>query len=171
LEEGVLMAGKLDDHPGIALVIFDADGTLCTSSSGKEFRRGAGDWKLLPRRLEACQSLQAAGILMAVASNQGGVAFGHLDAGETACEIARLGATIGAVATRMCPFHPEGTVPLFKRHSVYRKPSPGMLTSIMEEVGVGPDRTLFVGDRPEDEEAALAAGCCFAWAQDFFQDR
>lgn len=33
---------------------------------------------------------------------------------------------------------------------------------------VNPEKCLMVGDRPEDEGAANAAGCSFAWANDFF---
>jgi HAD superfamily hydrolase (TIGR01662 family) len=50
----------------------------------------------------------------------------------------------------------------------WRKPSPGMLLQAMEDAGVGPQQTLFVGDSPDDEAAAKAAGCAFQWADRFF---
>lgn len=50
----------------------------------------------------------------------------------------------------------------------WRKPNPGMLREAMHVAGVTQDRTLFVGDSPDDQAAALAAGCAFEWANAFF---
>ena len=52
--------------------------------------------------------------------------------------------------------------------SEWRKPSPGMLLQAMQDAGVGPVQTLFVGDSPDDENAARAAACHFTWAAEFF---
>jgi HAD superfamily hydrolase (TIGR01662 family) len=52
--------------------------------------------------------------------------------------------------------------------SSWRKPNPGMLQQAMQDAGAEPQETLFVGDRPEDREAAQRAGCAFQWAGDFF---
>jgi phosphoglycolate phosphatase-like HAD superfamily hydrolase len=38
----------------------------------------------------------------------------------------------------------------------------------MRDAGTTPEWTLMVGDRPEDEAAAKAAGCGFVWAAEFF---
>jgi D-glycero-D-manno-heptose 1,7-bisphosphate phosphatase len=154
----------------VDLVIFDADGTLCTTASGQTFRRGAADWKVLPRRPEVLQELATMGKGRALASNQGGVAFGHLKDEEISAELYRLGAALGIVVVWWCPHHPQGTVPGFTEDCPHRKPKPGMLTGIMEQQGASPERTLFVGDRPEDQQAAQAAGTRFAWAWEFFED-
>lgn len=154
----------------VDLVIFDADGTLCTTASGQTFRQGAADWKLLPRRPEVLQELAGKGKIRAIASNQGGVAFGHLHEAEIAAELYRLGEALGIVVVWWCPHHPQGTVAYFVQDCPHRKPRPGMLTGIMEQQHTDPERTLFVGDRPEDRQAAEAAGCRFAWAWEFFGD-
>ncbi len=52
----------------------------------------------------------------------------------------------------------------------WRKPRPGMLQAIMRHYEVDAEQTLFVGDRPEDEQAALAAGVSFQMADAFFSD-
>lgn len=52
----------------------------------------------------------------------------------------------------------------------YRKPAPGMLLKALGRCRVNnPPVThiLMVGDRPEDEEAALAAAVPFQWAEDW----
>lgn len=51
---------------------------------------------------------------------------------------------------------------------LWRKPEPGMLLQAMVDAGVSAEETLYVGDRAEDQEAAQAAGCAFAWAERFF---
>ena len=51
----------------------------------------------------------------------------------------------------------------------WRKPEPGMLLHAIQYFQVGLEETLFVGDRPEDEKAAKAAGVDFMWANDFFK--
>lgn len=40
----------------------------------------------------------------------------------------------------------------------FSKPHPGMLEALMEELGVGPDKTLMIGDTTHDMEMARAAG-------------
>jgi HAD superfamily hydrolase (TIGR01662 family) len=50
----------------------------------------------------------------------------------------------------------------------WRKPNPGMLLQAIKDAGTEPQRTLFVGDSPDDQDAARAAGCAFEWAAEFF---
>jgi phosphoglycolate phosphatase len=40
-----------------------------------------------------------------------------------------------------------------------RKPDPGPVEYVMEQAGVGPERTLLVGDSETDVATARAAGC------------
>jgi phosphoglycolate phosphatase-like HAD superfamily hydrolase len=46
-----------------------------------------------------------------------------------------------------------------------------MLTYMMSAHGRTPAETIFVGDQEADREAAMAAGCDFLWAEDFFERR
>jgi hypothetical protein len=50
----------------------------------------------------------------------------------------------------------------------YRKPNGGMLLDHMAELGFSAGQTIYIGDRPEDQAAAQAAGCYFAWERDYF---
>jgi D-glycero-D-manno-heptose 1,7-bisphosphate phosphatase len=45
----------------------------------------------------------------------------------------------------------------------WRKPAPGMLLQALEDLGAVPGEVLMIGDRPEDQAAALAAGVPFQW--------
>lgn len=150
------------------LVIFDADGTLVETNSGYEFRKGAHDWRVMPRRLETLQGLHEQGVKTAMASNQGGVAFGYFTLEEISWELQLAAYELGIEQIALCPFHPKATLEEYRQDSIFRKPRPGMLLTAMETADVTASETLMVGDRPEDEQAAKLAGCAFEHADTFF---
>ena len=51
------------------------------------------------------------------------------------------------------------------------KPDPEGLLTVVEELGVAPESTVFVGDSQRDAETARRAGTEFAWAGEFNQRR
>lgn len=152
------------------LVIFDTDNTLTTTKSGRTFRTSEDDWQWMPGRLAKLAELKRAGVRLAVATNQGGVAFGHLQEQPLLKELLRMmeegGMPIGGLYVDYT--HPYAHIDQYRAESGRRKPEPGMLLEAMRDFEAEPDETLFVGDRPEDEEAARAAGCAFQWAETFF---
>jgi len=152
----------------MALYIFDVDGTLTTTKSGATFRKTADDWQWLPGRIERLHALANAGVMLAIATNQAGVAFGYLDYHEMRAELRRM-ADEGRIGfSAMCFTHPQAKSAEFKKDSDRRKPGPGMLLDAMRAYGESAQNTLMVGDRPEDEQAARAACCAFTWADEFF---
>lgn len=152
------------------LIIYDADGTLITTLSGARFRQDAQDWQTLPGRREKCHLLKRQGKKQAVASNQGGVAFGYLKEHDIRRALIDMAEKLCLDAVYMCPEHPQGKVPGYSVDSPDRKPGPGMLQKAMYAFEVTPEHTLFVGDMDTDQQAAQNAGCHFAWARDFFED-
>ncbi len=151
------------------LIIFDLDGTLVTPTSGGEFRKTADDWAYLPNVVNKCRTLREKGIRLAVATNQGGVAFGYYTEDAIHAEVEKAVQGIGAMTGRLCPEHPKGTIEKYARSSLDRKPMPGMLWSILGELAVLPKDALYVGDRDEDRQAASRANVAFEHAVDFFQ--
>jgi D-glycero-D-manno-heptose 1,7-bisphosphate phosphatase len=155
------------------LYVFDKDGCLCKSVI--EPRTGKSH---APNRLEdqdyfedvraVCEILRAAGHTLAVASNQGGVAFGIFSAEEAELLVKSAAEYIGAKAYRVCFHHPKGKIMPYNTESPNRKPAPGMLLDLMQQFHVTPEQTVMVGDWPTDQEAARAAGCHFRWAHEFF---
>ncbi len=64
--------------------------------------------------------------------------------------------------------HPKATIAAYRHESADRKPGPGMLLHAMSKFHVTAARTLMVGDRDEDRQAAARARCDFEDATKFF---
>lgn len=149
------------------LIIFDMNGTLTNTPFIDK-----APLSILAGRDEKLAELKAAGLKLAIASNQGGVAFGFTTEAAAVDEVAGIAATLNIDGFRVAFGHPspkrgyeEYASP---EHLEKRKPGPGMPISLMKEFKVLAARTLMVGDRDEDRDAAAAAKIHFMWAKDFF---
>src|SRR6266567_4592741 len=153
------------------LIIFDVDGTLATTKSGATFRKSAQDWQWLPGRLEKLHALKAQGIRLTIATNQGGVAFGYLQQSDILRELGAMARIAGIPkgGLYICYTHPHAKLEQYRAEDNRRKPGPGMLMEAMKDFGTSPEETLYVGDLPEDEEAAKNAGVGFCLTGDFFE--
>jgi D-glycero-D-manno-heptose 1,7-bisphosphate phosphatase len=158
----------------ITLVIFDVDGTLVTTASGATFRKTADDWQYIPGRMEKVQQLRREGVKIGIASNQAGVAFPWSSFSEAGIqfEIERVAHDIWADYVGICYStpNPKALPQYHNPDDTRRKPGPGMIIEAMQWYSIRPEYTLFVGDRDEDEKAAVAAGVTFQHADDFFAD-
>ncbi len=163
------------DHPlDVALIIFDADGTLrrCIAHKGP-CHNGPHQWELIPgvRDVLACYDWQR--MDAGIASNQPGINLGHRTVdtvmGEMRTMIDQSFPRGARVPIHICP-HYEA------QHCLCRKPCPGLLWFniadylIHRKVSLDMRREtiLFVGDSEEDEQAAMRAGIRFLSAQHFF---
>lgn len=151
----------------MALYIFDKDLTLVHGSNGHAPNR-IEDQHLLPGVAERCAELKESGHQLAVASNQGGVAFGIFDEDNAHELVAHAADLIGAVDYEVCVHHPRGKLSQFAIECSCRKPNPGMILALISRLGSCPEETVFVGDAESDEQAARAAGVSFVYADKFF---
>lgn len=142
-------------------VIFDRDGVLIVDH-GYVGELERLEW--MPGARRAIGRLNAAGIAVAVVTNQSGVARGFFD--EAAVEalhevmrdhLAAEGARIDAIF--VCPFLPNAPVVAYA-HPDHpdRKPNPGMVLKALAALGLDPERTVLIGDKASDIEAATRAG-------------
>jgi D-glycero-D-manno-heptose 1,7-bisphosphate phosphatase len=142
-------------------VIFDRDGVL-NVDHGYVGEVGRLEW--IPGADRAIRALNEAGVAVAVATNQSGVARGYFD--EAAVDrlhaamrahLAAQGAHIDSIY--MCPFHADAVIPAFS-HPDHpdRKPNPGMILRAIADLGLDPARTVVIGDKASDMEAAERAG-------------
>ncbi|AWT52770.1 HAD-IIIA family hydrolase [Mycolicibacterium smegmatis] len=100
---------------------------------------------------DALNSLRANGILLAVVTNQSGVAKGLIDTDQLAEVNARVDELLGPFDTWQICVHDAGD------GCECRKPRPGMVLAAAEALGVPPDRCVLIGDTGGDVQAALAA--------------
>lgn len=171
------------------LLLLDKDGTLISPKSGAKF---VGDpWDQEPNRSvhQTLKKYATEGWEMAICSNQGGVAAGHKSLSNCILEMKfalQLFPEIkeayfcpdfeGNECWRVWDNCGDDSQILYNKDSwettdlqiegKFRKPNPGMLLLAANFYNF--DEILYVGDRPEDEGAALAANISFKWASDFF---
>jgi HAD superfamily hydrolase (TIGR01662 family) len=171
-----------------ALIIFDVDGTLAKIYT----------LRVLPGVKEFFDLVYRCGcephLKIAIATNQGGVGlrywmeqedFGNPDKypSEESIEERMRGLIDALGAEPELPVYVSyryqnregrwGPVPPERENAPrwdpsWRKPASGMLLQAMQDFGVSPEQTLFVGDSEDDQNAAQAAGCHFTWANEFF---
>lgn len=138
------------------LILLDRDGVI------NEDRTPHGtltteEFRLIPGAAKAISLLTAAGIKIAIISNQSALGKGLLtqDALEAIHQkmrdtLAEKGGRIDAIY--ICGDHPD-------RATHRRKPAPGMVLEALHDFGAHPQRTPMIGDALRDLEAAHAAGC------------
>lgn len=135
------------------LVILDRDGVVNHDSD--DYIRSVDEWVPIEGSLEAIARLNHAGVLVAVATNQSGIARGYFTIDELnrmhakfQQALARVGGHIDGIF--FCPHAPDDDCSC-------RKPAPGLLRSISLRFSVALDRVPFIGDTRADVEAARAA--------------
>jgi histidinol-phosphate phosphatase family protein len=146
--------------PPRAGVILDRDGTIIEDAG---YVGSVERVVLLDGAAEAIAALNAAGIPVAVATNQAGVArglYGIADVRAVHAHLDELLAQEGAHvdAWLFCPYHAEGVVDEYARWSSDRKPAPGMALAAAYRLGLDLTRSWVVGDSDCDVDLARAVG-------------
>ncbi|AKS35450.1 HAD-IIIA family hydrolase [Mycolicibacterium goodii] len=100
---------------------------------------------------EALDRLRSRGILLAVVTNQSGVAKGLIDTEQLTQVNARVDELLGPFDSWQICVHDTGD------GCDCRKPRPGMVLAAAEALGVQPDRCVLIGDTGGDVQAALSA--------------
>ena len=141
-------------------VFFDRDGVL-NHDSGYTYETHKLEW--IEGAREAVKAVNDAGYFAFVITNQSGVARGYYEEHHVATlhrwmadQMAPIGAHIDAF--EYCPDHPDGTVARYCRTSDRRKPAPGMITDLVKRFPIDMTRSMVIGDKESDMEAARAAG-------------
>lgn len=156
------------------LIILDKDGTLVKPFGSDRFVRHPRDQQLLPGVKEAIAQERRKGWDIAIASNQGGIQAGYKTLEDTIEEMVYAMELTGIDRAVFCP---DSGLTLYQVRLIcgkrdvhhrtilhdecreinsFRKPAPGMLEWLLRCYGA--DSAMFVGDRPEDRQAAMHHG-------------
>lgn len=136
------------------ICILDRDGVLNYDS--ENFIKNVDEWQPLPGSLEAVGLLKQAGYLVAIATNQSGIARNLFDLsmlfqihGKMEREVRKFGGYFDYIA--YCPHGPNSDC-----HC--RKPRPGMYKRIANVLSVSLEDAFVVGDSLRDLVAADEVG-------------
>jgi histidinol-phosphate phosphatase family protein len=130
-------------------VLFDRDGTLVVDVP---YNGDPARVLPMPGARVALDRLRAAGVRVAVVSNQGGVGRGLLRLEQVEAVNRRIESLLGPLGPWLvCPHAPDAACDC-------RKPSPGLVLRAAEALGVAPADCALVGDTGADVVAARAAG-------------
>jgi D-glycero-D-manno-heptose 1,7-bisphosphate phosphatase len=138
-------------------VFVDRDGTLNVRPREHEYVTAERDFTWLPGAATGLARLAHAGYVLAVVSNQRGVARGlvrlqalHAIEAKIQRDLARYGCEI--TAFRYCTHGDEDGCEC-------RKPRPGMILDLVRELDIDLAGSWVIGDSESDVRAGEAAGC------------
>jgi len=137
------------------ILILDRDGVINQDSDA--FVKSAAEWIPLPGSIEAIAKLYKAGWILAVATNQSGLArgkFSPLDLDNQHTKMLNLihqaGGDLHHIA--WCPHGPDDSCDC-------RKPKAGLLDQISQALDLDLTGGFMVGDALRDLQAGQAKGC------------
>ncbi|MEM6513621.1 MAG: D-glycero-beta-D-manno-heptose 1,7-bisphosphate 7-phosphatase [Pseudomonadota bacterium] len=132
------------------LVVLDRDGVINQDSD--DYIKSPQEWIPIPGSLEAIARLNASGYLVAVATNQSGLARGLFDADTLDAIHTRMHRCLAEVGgyidiVRLCPHGPDDGCDC-------RKPASGLFHQIRDELELPMDDVPAIGDSLRDLQAA-----------------
>jgi D-glycero-D-manno-heptose 1,7-bisphosphate phosphatase len=142
-------------------LFLDRDGVL---NEDQGYVHRWDDFRWIPGAREAVAAFNRAGWLVIVVTNQSGVGRGYYSEADMHALHARMTAELRAAGAHVdalyfCPEHPEAADPRYRHPDPpNRKPNPGMILQALADWPIDRQRSLLVGDKPSDLEAALRAG-------------
>ena len=142
-------------------LFLDRDGVL---NEDQGFGHRWEDVRWIPGARETVAAFNRAGWLVIVVTNQSGVGRGyytedamHALHKQMQADLAKTGARIDAFYH--APQHPDAAAEAYRHPDPpLRKPNPGMILQALSDWPIDRERSLLVGDKPSDLEAALRAG-------------
>jgi histidinol-phosphate phosphatase family protein len=129
-------------------VLLDRDDTLIEDGP---YLRDPQGVRPVPGALDALGRLRDRGLLLAIVTNQSGVAKGLISPDELDAVNAKVDAVLGPFDSWQVCVHGDGD------GCRCRKPAPGMVHAAANALGVDTTRCVMIGDTGGDVEAALSA--------------
>jgi D-glycero-D-manno-heptose 1,7-bisphosphate phosphatase len=143
----------------VPALFLDRDGVIIHE---KGYISKAGDVELLPGISELISGAKELGLAVVEITNQAGIARGHFGWPDFVQVEERLTALLADRAASIdaifaCPYHPDGAFPYRNPDHAWRKPNAGMFFEAAKLLNLALDRSVMVGDKELDQQAAKAA--------------
>lgn len=142
-------------------VFIDKDGTLVKDVP---YNTDPHKVALEPGAGTALATLQAAGFLLILVTNQPGVAHGYFHEEDLFPVFEKIDELLEPDGVRLdavyyCPHHPLGKIERYRQSCICRKPRPGMLLHAARDHDLNLHASWMIGDILHDMEAGNRAGC------------
>jgi len=137
-------------------VFIDRDGTI---NEQRGYINHISKFELLPGVGKAISLLNTNDHIVAVTSNQSGIARGYFPMqlvkeihDVMVLKLKKDNAHVDGIY--FCPHHPDGIVPEYSRECSCRKPNIGLIKQAQDELGIDMETSYVIGDRLLDIEFA-----------------
>lgn len=141
-------------------VFIDRDGVI---NKDHGYISKVDDFEYIDGVFEACRAFKKMGYLLVLVTNQSGIARGYFTEDEflTLTEwmdwnFADEGIELDGIY--YCPHHPTEGNEIYRQDCACRKPKPGMFLSAADFLKIDMSRSVMIGDKAADMQAAIAAG-------------
>lgn len=112
------------------------------------------------KSIELMKKAKEKGMLVIIVTNQAGIAKGLFTEEDSISTtefiiayLKRLNIFVDAYY--YCPYHPEGNIEKYKKHSLLRKPEPGMILKACEDFRIDLKNSVMVGDNESTDRINL----------------
>lgn len=142
-------------------LFLDRDGVL---NEDRGYVHRWDDFTWISGARETIAAFNAAGWIVIVVTNQSGIGRGYYSEDDMQALHARMNHELGEAGARVdaiyfCPEHPDAPLERYRHPDPPgRKPNPGMILQALSEWPIDRERSLLIGDKPSDVEAATRAG-------------
>lgn len=125
------------------------------------------DFEIIPEAVIGLRTLQAAGFILVVVTNQAGIARGLYTEAAFERLTEHMEKTLSEAGVYFhgvyyCPHHPDGRISRYRSVCSCRKPRPGMLQQAACDLSIDLNASIIVGDKASDIAAGKTAGVRYA---------
>ena len=144
----------------VPAIFLDRDGTINVDHG---YVHEIDNFQFIDGVIDACRELKKMGFALVLVTNQSGIARGMFSEDQFMYLTEWMDWSLADRAVDFdgiyfCPHHPEAAVEEYRQVCDCRKPQPGMLLQAQRELNIDMAASYMVGDKPEDMQAAIAAG-------------
>lgn len=134
-------------------LFLDRDGVVIKDAG---YHVDAQKLELIPETLELMRKASSQGYLIVVLTNQSGIARGFFTQQQVELLHRELDQRLQAEGVSVAgwfssPYHFKKGEGVFKKHSLTRKPGPGLVLQALEKWPIDLSASLMIGDKPSDD--------------------